>query len=102
MAVKAGEVVGLLGDTGVKESKPHLHFTVSVKPSAELPERYIDPEPLIALWPIRVGTGRVVGIMADAKPGFPRGASGRKKKTRARATAEAPEATAPEEPPAAD
>jgi murein DD-endopeptidase MepM/ murein hydrolase activator NlpD len=102
MPIKAGEVIGLLGDTGVKESRPHLHFTVSVKPSTELPERYVDPEPLIALWPIRVGTGRVVGIVADAKPGFPRGSGGHKKKTQARAKTEVPEATAPEEPPGAD
>jgi peptidase M23-like protein len=106
MPVRAGDVIGLLGDTGVKESKPHLHFTVSVKPSAELPERYIDPEPLIALWPIRMGTGHVVGIVADAKPGFPRGASGRKKKTaHARPhKAELPDvnSSSPEEPPAAD
>src|SRR5262249_40292949 len=30
--IKAGDVVGLLGDSGVKQSAPHLHFTVSVKP----------------------------------------------------------------------
>ena len=105
MPVKAGEIIGLLGDTGVKESKPHLHFTVSVRPSSELPERYIDPEPLIALWPIRMGTGRVVGIVADAKPGLPRGASGRKKTAHARAKkADVPDVSSPspEEPPAAD
>jgi murein DD-endopeptidase MepM/ murein hydrolase activator NlpD len=26
--VRAGEVVGLVGDTGVKASGPHLHFTI--------------------------------------------------------------------------
>ena len=105
MAVKAGEVIGLLGDSGVKESKPHLHFTVSVRPSAELPERYIDPEPLIALWPLRMGAGRVIGIVADARPGLPRGASGRKRKpAHARPKPEVPDVSSasPEEPPSAD
>src|SRR6185369_1095944 len=52
--VRAGDVIGLLGDTGVKESAPHLHFTISVRASKDGPEKYIDPEPLIALWPLRV------------------------------------------------
>lgn len=52
--VEAGEVIGLLGDTGVKESGPHLHFTISVKPSPDRPEEFIDPEPLIALWPLHL------------------------------------------------
>ena len=30
--VKSGDVIGLLGDTGVKESAPHLHFAISVRP----------------------------------------------------------------------
>jgi murein DD-endopeptidase MepM/ murein hydrolase activator NlpD len=52
--VKAGEIIGLLGDTGVKESSAHLHFTVSVRPAENLVEEYIDPEPLVALWPLRI------------------------------------------------
>jgi murein DD-endopeptidase MepM/ murein hydrolase activator NlpD len=52
--VKSGDVIGLLGDTGVKQSEPHLHFAISVRPWKEGPERYIDPEPLIALWAVRV------------------------------------------------
>src|SRR5215831_10146950 len=51
--VKSGDVVGLVGDTGVKDSPPHLHFSVSIKPP-ERGEKYIDPEPLVALWPLRV------------------------------------------------
>ena len=35
--VKAGDVIGLLGDTGVKESAPHLHFAISVRPSQDGP-----------------------------------------------------------------
>ena len=52
--VKAGDVVGLLGDSGVKESAPHLHFAMSIRLSKLGYERYIDPEPLVALWPLRV------------------------------------------------
>jgi hypothetical protein len=52
--VAAGEVIGLLGDTGVKNSGAHLHFTISIRPAPDQPERYIDPEPLIALWPVHI------------------------------------------------
>jgi hypothetical protein len=52
--VKAGDIIGLLGDTGVKESSAHLHFTVSVRPAENLVEEYIDPEPRVALWPLRI------------------------------------------------
>ncbi|HYU16494.1 MAG TPA: M23 family metallopeptidase [Candidatus Acidoferrum sp.] len=74
--VKAGQVIGLLGDTGVKESNPHLHFTVSVKQSPSAREIYMDPEPLIALWPLKVprATG---GADAAWDPGVPLGAAGR-------------------------
>src|SRR5262245_654177 len=44
--VKSGDVVGLVGDTGVKESPPHLHFSISVKPPQAKYEKYMDPEPL--------------------------------------------------------
>ena len=74
--VKAGQVIGLVGDTGVKESNPHLHFTVSVKSRPTAREIYMDPEPLIALWPVK--TPRASGG-ADAvwDPGVPLGAAGR-------------------------
>jgi murein DD-endopeptidase MepM/ murein hydrolase activator NlpD len=51
--VKAGEPVGTVGDTGVKHSGPHLHFAISVRPSADGPELFIDPEPMLHLWPVR-------------------------------------------------
>jgi murein DD-endopeptidase MepM/ murein hydrolase activator NlpD len=77
---RAGQVVGLLGDTGVKRSGPHLHFTISVKPSRDLPEQYIDPEPIIALWPLwmpdGMGTGRVSTV---EPPGVPIRGSKKKK-----------------------
>lgn len=74
--VKGGDVIGLLGDTGVKESAPHLHFTISIRPGGkDAPEKYIDPEPLVALWPLRVPlAGSEVGLVTTiAEPGVPRG-----------------------------
>lgn len=77
MVVKAGDVVGLVGDSGVKTSAPHLHFALSIRMSKEGHERYIDPEPLVALWPLRVPIdGSEVGlftILADT--GIPLGSA---------------------------
>jgi murein DD-endopeptidase MepM/ murein hydrolase activator NlpD len=75
--VKSGDVIGLLGDTGVKESAPHLHFALSVRPSKDGPERYLDPEPLIALWPVRVPVdGSEAGLVTTlARPGWPLGSA---------------------------
>ena len=75
--VKSGDVIGLLGDTGVKESAPHLHFAISVRPWKDGPERYLDPEPLIALWPVRVPIdGSETGLVTTlARPGLPLGSA---------------------------
>jgi murein DD-endopeptidase MepM/ murein hydrolase activator NlpD len=75
--VKSGDVVGLLGDSGVKESAPHLHFTISVRPSKDGYEKYVDPEPLIALWPLRVPLeGSEVGLVTTvAQAGVPLGSA---------------------------
>ncbi len=75
--VKSGDVIGLVGDTGVKESGPHLHFTIAVRPGKDWPERYIDPEPLIALWPLRVPVdGSEVGLVNTVAPvGAPLGSA---------------------------
>jgi len=75
--VKSGDVIGLLGDTGVKESAPHLHFAISVRPWPDRPERYLDPEPLIALWPVRVPVdGSEAGLVTTlARPGLPLGSA---------------------------
>jgi murein DD-endopeptidase MepM/ murein hydrolase activator NlpD len=75
--VKGGQVIGLLGDTGVKESEPHLHFTVSIRAYKDGPEKYIDPEPLIALWPLRVPIdGTEVGLVTTvARPAAPLGSA---------------------------
>jgi hypothetical protein len=87
--VKLGDVVGLLGDTGVKHSTAHLHFTVSVRPAAQVPEQYIDPEPLIALWPMRMPLSGGAGSMvtASAAPGVPLGSAGHRRHPRPRAGA---------------
>lgn len=47
--VSAGEVIGLVGDTGLKGAPPHLHFALSIRPSSNLSEVYWDPTP----WLIR-------------------------------------------------
>jgi murein DD-endopeptidase MepM/ murein hydrolase activator NlpD len=74
--VKVGDVIGLLGDTGVKHSEAHLHFALSVRPAPGVPERYIDPEPLIALWPLRIPVGESSSMLtAQAAPGVPLGAA---------------------------
>jgi hypothetical protein len=75
VAVKAGQVIGLLGDTGVKDSAPHLHFTISIRLTEDSPEKYVDPEPLIALWPLRIPLeGSEVGLVStQARPGVPLG-----------------------------
>jgi murein DD-endopeptidase MepM/ murein hydrolase activator NlpD len=52
-SIKAGEVVGTIGDSGVQHSGPHLHFAVSVRSAPDGPELFIDPEPLLHLWPLR-------------------------------------------------
>ena len=46
--VVAGEVIGLLGDTGLDGARRHLAFTLSVRPSNELSEVYWDPTPWLA------------------------------------------------------
>jgi murein DD-endopeptidase MepM/ murein hydrolase activator NlpD len=75
--VKGGDVIGLLGDTGVKESEPHLHFAISIRPSNGGPEKYIDPEPLVALWPLRVPLdGSEVGLVTTVgEAGVPLGSA---------------------------
>jgi murein DD-endopeptidase MepM/ murein hydrolase activator NlpD len=79
--VKVGEVIGLLGDTGVRHSAAHLHFTLSVRPAVSVPEKYIDPEPLIALWPLRIAIPESNALLtAQAAPGVPLGAAHRRRR----------------------
>jgi murein DD-endopeptidase MepM/ murein hydrolase activator NlpD len=41
--VTAGDVIGLVGDTGLKGAHPLLHFALSIRPSSDLSEVYWDP-----------------------------------------------------------
>ena len=107
--VKSGDLIGLVGDTGVKESAPHLHFAVSMRPSTESRiEKYIDPEPLIALWPLRVPLeDSPAGLVTTvAEPGIPLGSAplipGRKRKLAAKRSAAAAAAGGQSRSPAAD
>jgi murein DD-endopeptidase MepM/ murein hydrolase activator NlpD len=95
--VEAGQVIGLLGDTGIKASAPHLHFAMSVRPSPEAPERYLDPESLVAIWPLWIPAQDGSGLprLSHGLPGVPMRA---KRKPRARPQAPpAVEAVAPVE-----
>jgi hypothetical protein len=63
-SVKAGDLVGLVGDTGNEHPRRALHFGLSVRPSSELPEVYWDPTELMAHWPLRVPAhGTVAGFV---------------------------------------
>jgi len=67
--VGAGDVIGLVGDTGTREEVPasraHLHFAFSIRPSSEMAEIFWDPAPLMARWLLRVPPhGTVAGLAA--------------------------------------
>lgn len=67
--VRAGDVIGLVGDTGVADARAHLHFALSVRPSRELPEVYWDPAPLMEKWPLQTPVrGSVAGLVSLAGP----------------------------------
>jgi hypothetical protein len=62
--VRAGEIIGLLGDTGSDHPSRHLTFALSIRPSHELSEVYWDPTPLMARWPMRLPAhGTVAGFV---------------------------------------
>lgn len=70
--VKAGDVIGLLGDTGIsfKGAHGHLHFALSIRPSIEFSEVYWDPKPWMEAWPLRLpARGTVAGLAASEKVG---------------------------------
>jgi murein DD-endopeptidase MepM/ murein hydrolase activator NlpD len=66
--VKAGEVIGTVGDTGVKESGPHLHFAVAVRPRADGDMLFIDPEPMLHLWPLKSHPVATLHAMEPSPP----------------------------------
>jgi hypothetical protein len=67
--VKAGDLIGLVGDTGSDHPGRYLHFALSVRPSSELPEVYWDPTEMMGRWPLRVPAhGTVAGyVPAEAE-----------------------------------
>jgi murein DD-endopeptidase MepM/ murein hydrolase activator NlpD len=67
--VTAGDVIGLVGDTGLTDARAHLHFALSVRPSSDSPEVYWDPAPLMAQWPLHTPErGSVAGLAAADAP----------------------------------
>ena len=59
-----------------------------MRPSPLIVERYIDPEPLIALWPLRIAVGEEAGVVTtQAAPGVPHGAMAKHRKRHALRTA---------------
>jgi murein DD-endopeptidase MepM/ murein hydrolase activator NlpD len=63
--VKAGDLIGLVGDTGLPDETPrHLHFTLSVRASPELTEVYWDATPWLSEASLRSPThGTVAGFV---------------------------------------
>lgn len=49
--VRAGEPIGTVGRAGA--SRPHLRFAVSLREAADGVELFVDPQPMLALWPTR-------------------------------------------------
>src|SRR5262245_31265222 len=68
--VAAGDVIGLVCDTGVGDERnsgprAHLHFTFSIRPTSWLGETFWDPTPLMERWPLHVPPhGTVAGLAA--------------------------------------
>lgn len=78
--VRAGDVLGLLGDTGLSDGSRHLTFTLSTRPSPAFPEVYWDPSALMAAWPLRTPPrGTVAGFAPPraARAEFPPRGRGR-------------------------
>jgi murein DD-endopeptidase MepM/ murein hydrolase activator NlpD len=66
--VKAGDVIGLLGDTGLDGAPRHLAFALSVWPGSDLPEVYWDPTPWLERAILRrPAHGTVAGYTPDER-----------------------------------
>src|SRR4051812_33047617 len=62
--VKAGDLIGLVGDTGNEHAGRYMHFALSIRPSIAFPEAYWDPTALMAHWPLRLPPhGTVAGFV---------------------------------------
>ena len=46
---KAGEIIGTVGRTGIKNSAPHLHFAIAIREGRK--KYFIDPEPMLKRTP---------------------------------------------------
>jgi murein DD-endopeptidase MepM/ murein hydrolase activator NlpD len=66
--VKAGEAIATVGDSGVHQSGPHLHFAVSVRASGDGAELFINPEPLLLLWPLAKRPASTLHAMTATVP----------------------------------
>jgi hypothetical protein len=65
--VSAGDVIGLLGDTGLDGARRHLGFALSVRPSSDLPEVYWDATPWLGRAALRLPPhGTVAGFAPSA------------------------------------
>jgi murein DD-endopeptidase MepM/ murein hydrolase activator NlpD len=58
--VKAGDLIGLVGDSPER----YLYFALSIRPSSEFAEVYWDPSPFMSAWPLRLPAhGTVAGFV---------------------------------------
>lgn len=51
--IKAGEPIGTVARAASTATRPHLRFAISVSNDADGSLLFIDPQPLLALWPLR-------------------------------------------------
>jgi len=51
--VKAGEPIGTVARAANSSTRPHLRFAISVSNDGDGSVLFIDPQPLLALWPMR-------------------------------------------------
>ncbi len=77
--VERGDTIGLLGGSGVEHSEPHLHFALAIDAPARAGVHYVDPEPLLAFWPLAlpVACETETRLTTDSAPGQVIGSYGR-------------------------